>query len=232
MTDTIASRVTRVVSGSVHALLDAVENAAPEATMAQAIREIDRVIDDVRTELGRVEASKHLATTQLNKLNTEHEQLAGQIEGAIGQAREDLARAGVEKQLNIEDQVPVLQKLLADQRDAGKELEGYIAALLAKKREMEQALRDYVAARATHTAGRGPAAGPTTSRGKSEDRVANAGAVFDRVLAKQTGLSGLVSTATGDAAKLRELQDLQRANRIEERLAQLKLTRQPGGGPG
>ena len=80
MTDTIASRVTRVVSGSVHALLDAVENAAPEATMGQAIREIDRVIDDVRAELGRVEASKHLATSQLNKLNTEHEQLAGQIE--------------------------------------------------------------------------------------------------------------------------------------------------------
>ena len=41
MTDTIASRVTRVVSGSVHALLDAVESAAPEATMAQAIREVE-----------------------------------------------------------------------------------------------------------------------------------------------------------------------------------------------
>ena len=230
MTDTIASRVTRVVSGSVHALLDAVENAAPEATMGQAIREIDRVIDDVRAELGRVEASKHLATSQLNKLNTEHEQLAGQIEAALGQGREDLARAGVEKQLNIEDQLPVLQKSLADQRDAGKELEGYIAALLAKKREMEQALRDYVAA--SRAAGQGDAAGPVTSRVKSEDRVANAGAVFDRMLAKQTGLSGLTSAATGDAAKLRELQDLQRANRIQERLAQLKLARQPGGGPG
>jgi phage shock protein A len=232
MTDTIASRVTRVVSGSVHALVDAVENAAPEATMAQAVREVDRVIDDVRAELGRVEASKHLATTQLNKLNTEHEQLAAQIEAALAQGREDLARAGLEKQLNIEDQVPVLQKSLADQRDTGKELEGYIAALLAKKREMEQALRDYVAARATHTAGQGSAANLATGRGKSEDRVANAGAAFDRVLAKQTGLSGLTATATGDATKLRELQDLQRANRVEERLAQLKLARQAGGGSG
>ena len=232
MTDTIASRVTRVVSGSVHALLDAVENAAPEVTMAQAVREVDRVIDDVRAELGRVEASKHLATAQLNKLNTDHEQLAAQVEAALGQGREDLARAGLEKQLNIEDQVPVLQKSLADQRDTGKELEGYIAALLAKKREMEQALRDYVSARASQTAGKGASAGPITSRGKGEDRVANAGAVFDRVLAKQTGLSGLTSPATGDAVKLRELQDLQRANRIEERLAQLKLDRQAGGGPG
>ena len=106
--------------------------------------------------------------------------------------------------------MPVLQKSLADQRDAGKELEGYIAALIAKKREMEQALRDYVAARGSHTVGQGPSGGPGTSRGKSEDRVANAGAVFDRVLAKQTGLSGLTSAATGAAVKLRELQDLQR----------------------
>jgi len=37
---------------------------------------------------------------------------------------------------------------------------------------------------------------------------------------------------TGDATKLRELQDLQRANRIQERLAQLKLARQAGGRPG
>jgi phage shock protein A len=232
MTDTIATRVTRVVSGSVHALLDAVENAAPEATMAQAIREVDRVIDDVRAELGRVEASKHLATTQLNKLNTDHEQLAAQIEAALGQGREDLARAGLEQQLNIEDQVPVLQKSLADQRDAGKELEGYIAALLAKKREMEQALRDFVAARASRAAGQASAGGTSTGRGKSEDRVANAGAVFDRVLTKQTGLSGLTSAATGDAAKLRQLHDLQRGHRIEERLTQLKLARQAGGGPG
>jgi phage shock protein A len=232
MTDTIASRVTRVVSGSVHALLDAVENVAPEATMAQAIREVDRVIDEVRAELGRVEASKHLATTQLNKLNTDHEQLAAQIEAAIAQGREDLARAGLEKQLNIEDQVPVLQKSLADLRDNGRELEGYIAALLAKKRDMEQALRDYVASRASLTAGQGSAAGPAPGRGKSEDRVANAGAVFDRVLARQTGLSGLTSSAAGDVAKLQELQDLQRANRIEERLAQIKLARQADGGPG
>ena len=46
MTDTIASRVTRVIGGSAHALLDAMENAAPEATMAQAIREVEAAIDE------------------------------------------------------------------------------------------------------------------------------------------------------------------------------------------
>ena len=94
MTDTIASRVMRVVGGSVHALLDAVENAAPEATMAQAIREVDQAIEEVRAELGRVEAVKHLATSSLNKLNTQKETLAEQIEIAMSKGDEALARAG------------------------------------------------------------------------------------------------------------------------------------------
>src|SRR5688572_11357290 len=95
MTDSVASRVTRIVSGSVHALLDAVENAAPEAMMSQAIREVEQVTDEVRAELGKAEAAKHLVTAQINKLNTDNEQLAAQIESALAQGREELVRAGL-----------------------------------------------------------------------------------------------------------------------------------------
>jgi phage shock protein A len=223
MADNIAARVTRIVSGSVHALLDAVEDTTPEATMAQAVREVDQVIDEVRAELGRVEAAKHLVTTQLNKLNTENEQLAGQIEIAMGQNREDLARTGLEKQMNIEDQVPVLQKSLAEQQERGKELEGFIAALLAKKREMEQALQEYIASRASSSVSPGAQGRPA---GSAKARVENAGSAFDRVMARQTGVTGLSANVTADAAKLKELQDLQRNHRIEERLAKLKASRQ------
>ena len=223
MADNIATRVTRIVSGSVHELLDAVEDAAPEAIMAQAVREVDQVTDDVRAELGRVEAAKHLVTSQLNKLNTENEHLAGQIELAMRQNREDLARTGLEKQINIEDQVPVLQKSLAEQQERGRELEGYITALLAKKREMEQALQEFIASRASHTS---PAA-QKGAAGSSRARVDNAGSAFDRAMARQTGVSGLSASVTADAAKLKELQDLQRNHRIEERLAKLKASRQP-----
>ena len=101
MTDTIASRVTRVIGGSVHALLDAVENAAPEAAMAQAIREVDQATDEVRAELGRVEAVKHLANSSLNKLNSHNETLAGQIEIAMAKGDEGLARAGIAKRAEV-----------------------------------------------------------------------------------------------------------------------------------
>ena len=220
MADTISTRVTRIVGGSVHALLDSVENAAPEATMAQAIREVDQVIDEVRIELGRAEAAKHLVTTQLNKLNTESERLSSQVEVAMEQRRDDLARAGLEKQINIEDQLPVLQKMLAEQSERSHDLEGYITALLAKKREMEEALREFIAARASAV----PPGVSTSNAGRAQIRVDNAGSAFDRVMARQVGVSGLGPNVTANATQLKELQDLQRSHRIEERLAKLKAS--------
>jgi len=221
MADSISVRVARIIGGSVHALLDTVENVAPEAVMNQAIREVDQVIDEVRGELGRAEAGKHLVTTQLNKLNTESERLAGEVELAVEKNRDDLARAGVEKQINIEDQLPVLQKMLAEQSEKSRDLEGYITALLAKKREMEEALREFIAVRASQQV-----AGHTSSSatGRAQSRVDNAGSAFDRVMARQTGVSGLSPTSTANATQLKELQDLQRNHRIEERLARLKAS--------
>lgn len=221
MTDTIASRVTRVIGGSVHALLDAVENAAPEAAMAQAIREVDQAADEVRAELGRVEAVKHLANSSLNKLNSHNETLAGQIEIAMAKGDESLARAGISKQVDIEDQIPVLQRSLQDAIDRGKELEGYIAALLAKKREMETALQDFIAAHAAAAAPTGSSPSTSATQGKAD----RAGSAFDRVLARQTGIAGATSAINPDAAKLRELQDMARTHRIDERLAALKAAR-------
>jgi phage shock protein A len=218
VTDTIASRVTRVISGSFHALLDAVENAAPEATMTQAIREIDQAVDEVRAELGRVEAVKHLATSSLNKLNTQNEELAGQVQIAVAKGDESLARAGIAKQVDIEDQIPVLQRSLQDAIGRGKELEGYIAALLAKKREMESALNDFVAARA----GASSPSATNASSSTTQKRVDQAGSAVDRVLASQTGIAGATSAINSDAAKLRELQELARNHRIDERLAALR----------
>lgn len=218
MTDTIATRVTRVIGGSVHALLDVVENAAPEATMAQAIREVDQAIDEVRSELGRVEATKHLATSSLNKLNTHKETLAEQIEIAMAKGDEALARAGIAKQIDIDDQMPVLQRSLQDAVGRGNELEGYIAALLAKKREMESALQDFIAARAAAAGPPGTSASGSTAQGK----VDRAGSAFDRVLSRETGIAGATSAINADASKLRELQELARTHRIDERLAALK----------
>jgi phage shock protein A len=222
MAETLAVRVTRILAGSAHAFLDVLEDMAPEAMMRQAVREIDQVMSEVRVDLGKAEAAKHLVTTQINKLNTESEQLAAHIETALKGGQDDLARAGIERQTLIDDQVPVLQRSLLEQQEKSRELEGYITALLAKRREMESELQQYLASRAH-------AGDPTSASGKAaqDARVDDARSAFDRVLSRNTGVAGLNPANIGDAQKLKELQDLSRRNRIEERLAQLKAQLKP-----
>jgi len=217
MAETLAVRVTRILAGSAHALLDAIEDIAPEAMMRQAIREIDQVLGEVRLDLGKVEAAKHLITCHINKLNSENEQLATEVDTALERGEEQLARAGIERQTLIDDQTPVLQHSLSEQLERARELEGYITALLAKRREMEDAFQEYLASLA-HAAT--PAG--AVNRASQGARVENAQSAFDRAIARQTGVTGLRSPHSGDAQKLKELQELARRNRIDERLAQLK----------
>lgn len=223
MADTLGARVGRIVSGSAHALIDAIEGAMPDAVVQQTLREIDKAVDDVRTELGRAIASKHLANKRLTEQSSRHEELAGQIELALREGREDLARAAVEHQLDVEAQVPVLEATVAEAGKREVELEGYVAALLAKRREMEEAFQSMLLARARGAEEAGAATGGIGSDDKPSvtRRVENATGAFDRLMARE-GAPALGGVEREQGAKLAELDGLARRNRVEERLAAIK----------
>jgi phage shock protein A len=221
MSDSLKSRVGRVIAGGMHALVDRLEDQAPEAFMEQSLRDADGVIDDVRHELGTVSANRHLAQQQHAGLNRQHEALTEQIDQAFAQGREDLARAGVARQLDIEAQIPVLEAALAEQARQEGELQGYVAALLAKKREMTESLAEYRRSRAAAAA---TASGAAAGAGTAERRMDAVTSAFDRLYQRHTGLDGTTRTNTlKQTAQLRELDELVRENKIAERMAQLKV---------
>lgn len=220
MPESIASRVGRIIAGATHALIDQAENLAPGAVMAQSIREIEQVAAEVRVDLGKAEAAKHLVRAQMDKLREEHGRLDAQIQTAIAEQRDDLAEAAIGRQADIEDSLPVLQKSLDEQAGRAKELEGHLLALLAKKKELGQTLAAYER-QAGQQAG-GPAAPGGNDR---QARVEDAEAAFERVLSRDLGVSGLAPGAAEDAAKLQELVELQRKARVAERLAALKAAK-------
>lgn len=213
MTETLAARVARIIVGGAHALIDKAENLSPDAVMAQSVREIEQVIAEVRLDFGKAEAAKHLTQSQISKLNAEHEQLSGQIESAVAQGRDDLATAAIGRQTDIEDYLPVLQKSLDEQSERAREFENYILALQAKKRELTQMLDDYSSA---------PAAAGAADSPDRRSRVDNAESNFDRVLTRQAGIGGSGQGVNQDAAKLKELAELRRNQRIADRLAAIK----------
>ncbi len=222
MKDKLIGRVGRIISGSFHSLVSALENAVPESVLEEAIREIDAAIDEVRTELGKVIAQKHLANNRLMDENKKHEDLSAKIELAVAEQRDDLAEAAVALQLDIEAQIPVLEATINDCGVQEKELEGYITALLAKKRQMHDELRQFKQTQAEAQQRR--ATGTPASSGSSvEGKVAKAESAFDRVIEGATGLGSIGSAANKkNASQLAELEDLARKNRIEERMAAIK----------
>lgn len=219
MSETLSYRVGRLVSGSFHALLDKAEDLAPLATFNEHIREVERAIDEVRAELGKVVAQKHLASKKLNDHNSRIESLNDSIHTAVNLGRDDLAKVGIAEQLDIEAQLPVLENTIAECSEKEKELEGFIVALQAKRREIQNAINDYQAMQASSTGGQGVNTGSNLDKiAQRADKASNA---FDRVMSRQTGLNHQTAQ-NANAQGLKELEALSRDNRIAERLAKLK----------
>lgn len=225
MTESIATRVGRLVSGGFNAIIDAVENAAPEAVMEQAIREVDDAIGDVRTELGRVVASKHLASSRLMEESRKHDDVAEKIRLAVDEGRDDLAEAAIAQQMDVEAQIPVLEAAISDAGDQERELESYIHALQAKRRQMVDEIDNFRVSRAAgkSSADAGGKKGAPTSGTAAERKVEHANAAFDRIMRRTGGVPG--PSGDGDrksASQLAELDELARKNRVKERLAEIK----------
>ena len=222
MAESIINRVGRIISGSANALIDAVENASPSLVMEQAIREIDQAIDDVRLELGKVIVSKHLASKRLSEKNSRHEEFSDKIKIAIDQDRDDLAEAAIAVQLDIEAQIPILENTIAQSAEREVELESYINALQAKKREMKNELNSFLQSQKEKNISAlskdNNFAFNENSVGRAVDKATSA---FDRILEKKTGISDITSN-NKDLVKLQQLENLALDNRIKERMAAIK----------
>lgn len=221
MADSLRTRVARVIAGGAHALLDKIEDAAPVAVLEQAVREVEQVTDDVRAELGRIVANRHLAQQQHLHLNKEHDELSVSVTTAISEQREDLAKSAIARQLDIEAQLPILESALGELGQQDKELSGFIDALMGKRREMEKAIEDF---QASQRLAEGSVPGRATGN-NAASKLKSAESAFDRTYRRQTGLSGTAGTGLEQAAKLNELTQLMRENKISERLAALKASR-------
>ena len=156
--------------------------------------------------------------------NRKHEDLIEKIELAIKEGRDDLAEAAISRQIDIEAQIPVLEATISDCGNSEKELEGYISALLAKKREMQEDLRQFrESTKETITSSASISDAGVEVSSDVDRKVAKAESAFERIAEKATGIPGGGRPADRPTAtKLAELEEIARKNRIQERLAAIK----------
>jgi phage shock protein A len=214
-TEGVFARVGRVVAGMAHAAVSAAEQSNPAAVLEQAIREIDGAADEVRTELGKATAERHRIVARAKELEREREELDRKVAAAVESGRDDLAEAGIARQLDIESQSTVLQRLHADVDAQIAELQTSLDAARASHREAEQRLAD-LRRSTSDSAGNGSGASGASAVSRAQARVERAQAAAERV----TGVPA--DNGSADAAALEDLSRLHRDRLIKERLAKMK----------
>jgi phage shock protein A len=215
-TENALSRIGRVISGMTHAAISAAEQANPPAVLEQAIREIDGAADEVRRELGKAIAEQHRVEARRKELNREREDLDEKVRLAVAQGRDELAESGIARQMDIEAQVGVLERLLADVADRIAQLNQSLDAVKASRREAEARLQEMLAAERAASGGNGDGYAGHANGSNAAAKVERAEAVIARVSGVPSG------PGNEQAAAIDELNRMAREHAIKERLARLK----------
>ncbi len=220
----LSARIKRLLTANVHALVSSLEERNPAALLEQYLREFDEVIAQTRVELGQQEAAKHQATRAIARFNNDSEKLTEQIDIALKSNDEAAARAGVEKQLDLEAQIQTLNTSLQDIIIKAEATETDLLNLCSKRDEMMKAFQEMQVAQANaEKSNAGFTAGDSASAANKADALAQG---FNRTLSKASGIMGLSGSSSADPQQLRKLEAMQREQRITERLARLKAGQQ------
>lgn len=218
MAETIFTRVSRLLSATAEDAVDRLEQAGGDAVMREAIREADRALDQVKAQLEATMARRLQAARQQKMLKERVEELTSKASFALKEDREDLAEAALSRQIDFEAQARNLDIVQSQASEEERRLEDGLAALSARKRQMEEALSAYLVSRREAALG---GDGPRRPERSAEKKVDAAEQAFDRAMA---GAGGIGFTR-GDADainRVAEIDGLQKSATVAERLAALK----------
>ncbi|MFH0301537.1 PspA/IM30 family protein [Bradyrhizobium sp. 31Argb] len=207
----ILARMGRLLAAIASQTLDNAENSNKVALVKQAIREIDAGADEARHALGKSRAEEFRLKQRREELDAEVASLNEKVRLALTEGREDLARAGVARQIDLESQGIALERAMDFVELEIDEQTKALQAMLAARREAESRLADLeksLAQQAVHETGRASAATKTVSP--------------DRAMAAIARVTGVPASSVFADKELDELDRLHREKEIAARLERIK----------
>lgn len=214
MPETMLTRVGRIIGGLSNAALDAVEGRKGEAIAQQALREIDDVIHEARLALGKIKAEDHRLAARRGQLSAELDALPTKLKTALSGGRDDLARSGIARQIDLESQIEAIDSGLASVAERHESASKALQAAKAARRDAEHRI---ALLRTPRDAG----ADALVDYGNDDARTRR----LEYSLRAIDRVTGTVSSAP-DAA-VEDLDRLHRDHAIEERLLALKADGSP-----
>lgn len=207
----ILARMGRLLAAIASDTIDSAESSNKVAMVKQAIREIDAGADEARQALGKSRAEEFRLKRRREELDAEVAGLTDKIRLAVAESREDLARAGVARQIDLESQGTALERAMDFIELEIDEQTKALQAMLGARREAETRLADLEASLAKHAPQEtGRAAGATKTVSP------------DRAMAAIARVTGVPTSGTPGDKELDELDRLHREKEIAARLERIK----------
>ena len=207
----ILARMGRLLAAIASQTIDNAESSNKVALVKQAIREIDAGADEARYALGKSRAEEFRLKRRQDELNAEVAVLTQKIRLAIAENRDDLARAGVARQIDLESQGIALERAIDFIELEIDEQTKALQAMLGARREAEARLADLEQSLARHApeeTGRQPSATNTMSA--------------ERAMAAIARVTGVPASDVLGDKELDELDRLHREKEIAARLERIK----------
>ena len=148
MIQSLAVRVQSIVSTSLDDLVGALDSTEAEKVVREAIREIERTSRETRSEAALVGVAMARARERLEGTRARAAEVSAAAVAAGEMHRDDRAEAAIVRQHHLEQQLPVVEQLLATLHRRRSELAALLAALEGRRSEMEADLAAFAEARA------------------------------------------------------------------------------------
>ena len=211
--DNLLSRVGRLIASIAYDAIEHAEGHNKLAVVNQAIREIERAETAAREALAAGRAEQYRLNARRTEIEKQMADLTPMIRSAVDGGRDDLAKAGIARQLDLEAQFDVLTSAIDENTDRIEQHVTSLRAVLSALQDAEQR-RDEMAKR------------QATAPGATSAALGKDGSLSPTAAALRAGRA--VARASDSPAPIPftsdidELSTLHRDREIAARLAQLK----------
>ena len=212
--ESLFSRAGRLLAGIAVEAIERAEGNNKQAVVKQAIREIEAAEQEARDDLARERAQEWRLKARQAEIAREMEALNAQIATAVAGGRDDLARSGIARQMDLEAQFEVVGKALEESEDKIETVLTTLRAIMSGLQDAEARLAELKKSEEQETASKSGGAKRAAGHANAGAKSAKA----SRAIARTVG----VPASMAPSKDIDELSKLHRDKEIAERLAKLK----------
>jgi phage shock protein A len=219
MPDSVFVRIERIVRTSADRALELAERASGVVLVREAARELEQAEQRLRADRQTADRKGRRAADAQKEIRAKLAELTDHARYALGKGREDLARAAVARQVELEKETGDWETIAAEAKIEAKCIDDALAQVVARRKQIQSELATLEREQSASAPARGGKEGV-------QARVATAMDKADRIFERAMSERSAVSEPAEAARAMADIAAMKRDDAIEERLAALKASAQ------